>query len=95
MSVFAGAAKAEWHDMSNYVVHFTKEYVGNSLYDNIMQILGAGIMETFRNPFGIGRTERRIKGLVKFSLESETAAKSRRIPAHGVIADARRECRKT
>lgn len=56
MSVFAGAAKAEWHDMSNYVVHFTKEYVGNSLYDNIMQILGAGIIEA-RNPFGIGRAK--------------------------------------
>jgi hypothetical protein len=32
MSIFAGAAEPEWHEMSNYVVHFTKEYKGKFLY---------------------------------------------------------------
>ena len=54
MSIFAGAAKPEWRGMSDYVVHFTKQYKGKSPYDNMLQVLAGRTIEA-RNAFGIGR----------------------------------------
>ncbi len=46
--------ETQWHDMSEYVVHFTRDYNGHSAYDNMMSILGTGILRA-RNAFGIAR----------------------------------------
>ncbi|MFZ5720201.1 MAG: abortive infection system antitoxin AbiGi family protein [Pseudomonadota bacterium] len=48
-----GVNSPEWADMSNYVVHFTKDD-GQSPYMNQMGILSRQIIEA-RNPFGIAR----------------------------------------
>jgi len=40
--------------MSDYVVHFTKEYGGRSTYDNVISILYHRILRAV-NPFGIAR----------------------------------------
>jgi hypothetical protein len=40
--------------MSDYVVHFTRDYGGNTAFENIMTILGSRRLAA-RNPFGIGR----------------------------------------
>lgn len=45
---------AEWHDMSDYVVHFTRDYGGRRAYDNMLSILAEGRLRA-RNPFGIAR----------------------------------------
>jgi len=43
-----------WHDMSDYVVHFTRDYHGRSAYDNMLGILSAGMLRA-GNAFGIAR----------------------------------------
>ena len=44
----------DWHDMSNYVVHFTKPCENRTDYDNMMGILYNSTIFA-RNPFGICR----------------------------------------
>ncbi len=44
----------EWHDMSEYLVHFTRDFDGRNAYENILSILGNRVLRAF-NPFGIGR----------------------------------------
>ena len=43
-----------WPDMSDYVVHFAKQYDGRSDYDTIMGILSGQVIRAF-NIFGIAR----------------------------------------
>lgn len=43
-----------WHDMSNYVVHFTKPINGRTAYDIMLSILGNHVLRAM-NPFGIAR----------------------------------------
>jgi hypothetical protein len=44
----------EWHDMSNYVVHFTKPSENRTDYDNMMSILYESTIRA-ANPFGLCR----------------------------------------
>jgi hypothetical protein len=46
--------RSEWQDMSDYVVHFTRETENNSTYDNAMSILGSRVLYA-AHPFGIAR----------------------------------------
>lgn len=49
----------DWEDMSNHVVHFTKQLPGpppRTSYDNIIGILSMGRIEA-RNPFGMARNK--------------------------------------
>lgn len=46
----------DWHDMSDYVVHFTRASDGKTAYENIMSILFSRILKTTR-PFGIARRQ--------------------------------------
>lgn len=48
------AMPGTWSDMSEYVVHFTKDYGSLKAYDNMLGILG-GQCILARNPFGVGR----------------------------------------
>src|SRR5258706_5819179 len=60
---------AEWHDMSDFVVHFTRGCGGRSAYDNMLGILGSGML-CARNGFGIARNNapsRRSQQTVCFS----------------------------
>lgn len=45
---------SEWHDMSDYVVHFTRPSGNSTAYDNIISILGSQVLQA-ANPFGVGR----------------------------------------
>jgi hypothetical protein len=44
----------EWRDMSDFVVHFTKDYDGRSAYQNSLSILYAGVIRA-TNEYGQGR----------------------------------------
>jgi hypothetical protein len=48
------AYQNNWHDMSEYVVHFTKPNRDRTAYDNSISILGNRVLEA-RTPFGIAR----------------------------------------
>lgn len=54
MAQLFGPNVTKWTDMSDYVVHFTKDYASNNAYDNIIGILANRKIEA-RNRFGIGR----------------------------------------
>lgn len=54
MSPFFGVSQAGWTDMSDFVVHFAKDYGGRSGYENMLSILSKRRIEA-RNPFGIAR----------------------------------------
>jgi hypothetical protein len=56
MVVHAGKQQSGWTDMSDYVVHFTKDYGGRSAYDNMLSILGGRRIEA-KSPFGFLRKE--------------------------------------
>jgi hypothetical protein len=43
-----------WSDISEYVVHFTRDLESQNAYDNVISILWNQVIEA-RNPFGIGR----------------------------------------
>ena len=43
-----------WEDMSDYVVHFTKDSHNSTPYVNSLSILGQGKLEA-RNRFGVGK----------------------------------------
>lgn len=47
-------SRLDWHDMSDYVVHFTKPINKRSAYDNIISILWNGVLRAI-TPFGIAR----------------------------------------
>jgi hypothetical protein len=66
--------KSEWHDMSNYVVHFTKNYGGTDAYHNMLEILGGRELKAV-NPFGIGRFKAPVA-------ESQRCACFSEVPAH-------------
>jgi len=51
---FCNESDPAWADMSNFVVHFTKNYDNNDAYYNMLGILGSGVIKA-RNPFGLGR----------------------------------------
>lgn len=53
-SPFFGENEAGWTDMSNFVVHFAKDYKGRTAYDNMMGILSAQTIKA-RNSFGLAR----------------------------------------
>lgn len=53
-SPFFGENKSNWTDMSDYVVHFAKDYDQKSAYDNMLSILGSRVIKA-RNPFGLVR----------------------------------------
>jgi hypothetical protein len=53
-----GENKSYWTDMSDYVVHFARDYAEKSAYDNMLSILGSGVIKA-RNPFGLVREKRR------------------------------------
>ncbi len=40
-SPFFGKNKSNWTDMSDYVVHFAKDYQKKSAYDNMLSILSS------------------------------------------------------
>lgn len=44
----------EWHDMSDYLVHFTRAANGRTAYENVLSILGDQTLHAV-NPFGIAR----------------------------------------
>ena len=46
--------RPEWHDMSNYAVHFTRAGENRTAYDNIMSILYLRVLHAV-NPFGYVR----------------------------------------
>ena len=46
--------RTEWHDMSNFVVHFASEQDGQNAYDVVMSILGERNLRA-ASPFGIAR----------------------------------------
>jgi len=53
-SPFFGENKSSWTDMSDYVVHFARDYKGKTAYDNMMAILSGQVIKA-RNPFGLAR----------------------------------------
>lgn len=53
-SPFFGENKSNWTDMSDYVVHFARDYEKKSAYENMLSILGRRIIKA-RNPFGFMR----------------------------------------
>jgi hypothetical protein len=52
MSLFFGKNSPAWTDMSDYVVHFARNYGGRPLTSNMLSILGSRVI-TARNPFGL------------------------------------------
>jgi hypothetical protein len=54
MSPFFGESLPGWTDMSDFVVHFAKDYGSRSGYDNMLGILHSGRIEA-RNAFGIAK----------------------------------------
>jgi hypothetical protein len=85
MSSFFGENSPTWTDMSDYVVHFTKDYEGRKAYDNMMGILANRVIRA-RNPFGFARTKAPDTASQKVVCFSE-------IPLHllGRLADKRSE----
>jgi hypothetical protein len=56
MSPFFGENSPAWTDMSDFVVHFAKDYGGKSAYDNMLSILHNKTIEA-RNAFGIVKSK--------------------------------------
>lgn len=56
MSPFFGETLPGWTDMSDFVVHFAKDYGGRSGYDNMLSILHSRRIEA-RNGFGIAKSK--------------------------------------
>jgi hypothetical protein len=85
MSSFFGENSPAWTDMSDYVVHFTKNYEGKEAYDNMLGILSNRVIRA-RNPFGIARTKAP-------DLASQKAVCFSEVPLHllGRLADKRSE----
>jgi hypothetical protein len=54
MSPFFGENSPAWTDMSDYIVHFARDYGDKSAYDNMLSILGSRVIRA-RNPFGLAR----------------------------------------
>jgi hypothetical protein len=54
--LFFGENPPTWTDMSNYVVHFTKNFNKRSAYNNMLSIL-QGRQLTAISPFGIAHKE--------------------------------------
>jgi hypothetical protein len=77
------AYRPEWHDMSEFVVHFARDYEGKSAYDVVMSILWARVVRAV-NPFGIARDRAP-------SPESQRTACFSEIPLHLIsrLADRR------
>ena len=46
----------DWHDMSDYVVHFTRASDGKTAYENIMSMLFSRTLKATK-PFGIARRQ--------------------------------------
>ena len=47
--------RPDWRDMSEYVVHFAKDFDGRDAYTNMLQILGSGHLQPGPAAFGAGR----------------------------------------
>jgi Putative abortive phage resistance protein AbiGi, antitoxin len=82
-SPFFGENPPTWTDMSNYVVHFTKQVKKRSAYDNMLSILHGGQI-TAKKPFGIAFKEAP-------DLETQKAVCFSEVPLHQLsrIADKR------
>jgi hypothetical protein len=85
MSSFFGENSPTWTDMSDYVVHFAKDYQGRKAYDNMLGILSNLVIRA-RNPFGIARTKAP-------DIASQNAVCFSEVPLHlpGRLADKRSE----
>jgi len=55
-SLLFGENEPTWTDMSDYVVHFAKNYEERTAYDNMLSILASRVIQA-RNPFGLGRKD--------------------------------------
>lgn len=55
MSAYFGKNLLEWTDMSDFVVHFTREYGGKSAYDNMLSILANKVIKA-KNSFGMAKS---------------------------------------
>ncbi|QOZ07512.1 abortive infection system antitoxin AbiGi family protein [Bradyrhizobium sp. CCBAU 51765] len=53
-SPFFGENKSSWTDMSDYVVHFARDYEQKSAYENVLSILASRVIKA-KNPFGLVR----------------------------------------
>lgn len=85
MSSFFGENSPTWTGMSDYVVHFAKDYQGRKAYDNMLGILSNRVIRA-RNPFGIARTKAP-------DIASQKAVCFSEVPLHllGRLADKRSE----
>jgi hypothetical protein len=54
MSHFFGENLSTWTDMSDFVVHFSRDYEGKSAYENMLSILHSRTIQA-RNAFGIAK----------------------------------------
>jgi len=79
------AYNPEWHDMSDYVVHFTSAANHRTAYENMLSILGDQALRA-GNPFGIARPHAP-------NIATQRAVCFSEIPLHllGRIADRRGE----
>src|ERR1039457_2372053 len=73
MSSFFGESQVGWTDMSDFVVHFAREYGGRSGYQNMLSILGATAVLRLAIPLG-SRGIRRLTSTLK---ESRVSARCR------------------
>lgn len=55
-SSFLDNTLSTWTDMSDYVVHFTRDYDEKSAYHNMLSILGNRVIRA-HNPFGFCRNK--------------------------------------
>jgi hypothetical protein len=74
MSNLVEKPQSDWIDMSDFVVHFTKDYGGKSAYFNMLGILGSRRIEA-RSPFGY------LKEMAP-SIESQYATCFSEVPLH-------------
>lgn len=80
-----GENAPSWTDMSNHLVHFTRDYGGRNAYSNMLGILGGGVIRA-HNRFGICRK-------IAPNPESQRAACFSEVPLHqlGRLATKRSE----
>jgi hypothetical protein len=79
---FSGAVSPTWTDMSQYLVHFTKDYKEKTAYENMLSILYKRVIRA-RNPYGIGRKSAPDKATQKVVCFSEVPlGKVTRIAKH-------------
>lgn len=78
-----GKTKSQWTDMSDFVVHFARDYGTKSAYDNMLGILASRRIEA-RNPFGLMRKDAP-------DLDSQRVACFSEVPLHRLrrLAEAR------